>query len=212
MGVDFTKKLTGSEVFGITTPLLTSASGAKMGKSVGGAVWLNEDMLKPYDYYQYWRNCEDQDVVKFAKLFSELTPDQLNDFIALAKKDINSAKKQLAYNLTALCHGTIAAELALETSIKVFEQGGLDENLPTIILEQSRLEAGITACQLLYEAGLVTSKSEGRKLIRGAGAKVNDKTIHDENALINISYMSAQQIIKLSAGKKKHVLIKSDEL
>lgn len=212
MGVDFTRKLTGGEVFGITTPLLTTASGGKMGKSVGGAVWLNEDMLSPYDYYQYWRNCEDQDVVKFAKLFSELTPDALNDFTTLAKTDINSAKKQLAYNLTVLCHGTKAAELALETSIKVFEQGSLDENLPTIVVEQGRLEAGIPACQLLYEAGLVTSKSEGRKLIRGAGAKVNGKTIDDENALINLSFMSDQRIIKLSAGKKKHILVKSDKL
>ena len=208
MGVDFTRKLTGGEVFGITTPLLTTASGGKMGKSVGGAVWLNEDMLSPYDYYQYWRNCEDQDVGRFAKLYSELTPDLLSNFITLTKTDINKAKKQLAFNLTALCHGIKSAELALETSIKVFEQGRIDHNLPTIEIEQSKLKSGIPAYQLLYDTGLVPSKSEGRKLIRGAGARVNDQTIQDENALIDLTFVLADNIFKLSVGKKKHVLVK----
>ncbi len=208
MGVDFTRKLTGGEVFGITTPLLTTASGGKMGKTVGGAVWLNEDMLSPYEYYQYWRNCEDQDVVRFAKLFSELTPAGLDSFIALAKSDINNAKKQLAYNLTVLCHGQVAAESARSTSVKVFEQGGLDHNLPTITIEEGRLKAGIAAYQLFYDAGLVPSKSEGRKLIRGAGAKINDQTIQDEHMLIDLTFVLENKILKLSAGKKKHVLIK----
>lgn len=208
MGVDFTRKLTGGEVFGITTPLLTTASGGKMGKSVGGAVWLNEEMFSPYDYYQYWRNCEDQDVSRFAKLYCEFTPDLLSNFITLTKTDINKAKKQLAFNLTALCHGIKAAELALETSTKVFEQGGLDHNLPTIEIKQGKLESGIPAYQLLYDAGLVPSKSEGRKLIRGAGARVNNQTIQDENALIDLRFVLADNILKLSAGKKKHVLVK----
>jgi tyrosyl-tRNA synthetase len=208
MGVDFTRKLTGGEVFGITTPLLTTASGGKMGKSVGGAVWLNEEMFSPYDYYQYWRNCEDQDVSRFAKLYCEFTPDLLDNFITLAKTDINKAKKQLAFNLTALCHGIKAAELALETSTKVFEQGSIDHNLPTIEIEHGKLQSGIPAYQLLYDTGLVPSKSEGRKLIRGAGARVNDQTIHDENALIDLSFVLADDIIKLSVGKKKHVLVK----
>lgn len=208
MGVDFTRKLTGNEVFGMTTPLLTTASGNKMGKSIGGAVWLNEDMLSPYDYYQYWRNCEDQDVVKFAKLYNELGEDAMQEFILLSTSDINSAKKQLAFNLTKLCHGEEAAMTALETATKVFEQGEIDTNLPTIYLEQGRLALGIPAYALLYEAGLAKSKSEGRRLIKGAGAKINNQLIQDENMVIDLTFMQDNQLIKISAGKKKHVLIR----
>ncbi|WP_367364624.1 tyrosine--tRNA ligase [Candidatus Tisiphia endosymbiont of Nedyus quadrimaculatus] len=208
MGVDFTRKLTGNEVFGMTTPLLTTASGNKMGKSIGGAVWLNEDMLSPYDYYQYWRNCEDQDVVKFAKLYSELGEDAMQEFILLSASDINSAKKQLAFNLTKLCHGEEAAMTALETASKVFEQGEIDTNLPTVYVEQGRLALGIPAYELLYEAGLAKSKSEGRRLIRGAGAKINNQLIQDENMVIDLTFMQDNQLIKISAGKKKHVLIR----
>lgn len=208
MGVDFTRKLTGNEVFGMTTPLLTTASGNKMGKSVGGAVWLNEDMLSPYDYYQYWRNCEDQDVVKFAKLYSELGEDAMQEFILLSASDINSAKKQLAFNLTKLCHGKEAAMTALETATKLFEQGEIDCNLPTIYLEQGSLALGIPAYELLYEAGLAKSKSEGRRLIRGAGAKINNQLIQDENTVIDLTFMQDNQVIKISVGKKKYVLIR----
>lgn len=211
MGVDFTRKLTGNEVFGMTTPLLTTASGNKMGKSVGGAVWLNEDMLSPYDYYQYWRNCEDQDVVKFAKLYSELEEGKMQEFILLAGSDINGAKKQLAFNLTKLCHGEQAAITALETATKVFEQGKIDINLPAIYIEHSRLTIGIPAYELLYELNLVESKSEGRRLIRGAGAKINNQLIEDENMMINLTFMQDNQVIKISAGKKKHVLIRLRE-
>ncbi|WP_341753661.1 tyrosine--tRNA ligase [Candidatus Tisiphia endosymbiont of Dioctria rufipes] len=208
MGVDFTRKLTGNEVFGMTTPLLTTASGNKMGKSIGGAVWLNEDMLSPYDYYQYWRNCEDQDVVKFTKLYSELGENAMQEFILLSTSDINSAKKQLAFNLTKLCHGEEAAITALETASKVFEQGEIDTNLPTIYVGQGRLALGIPAYELLYEAGLAKSKSEGRRLIRGAGAKINNQLIQDENMVIDLTFMQDNQLIKISAGKKKHVLIR----
>ncbi|MFU7502034.1 MAG: tyrosine--tRNA ligase [Candidatus Tisiphia sp.] len=208
MGVDFTRKLTGNEVFGMTTPLLTTASGNKMGKSVGGAVWINEDMLSPYDYYQYWRNCEDQDVVKFAKLYSELGEDAMQEFILLSASDINSAKKQLAFNLTKLCHGKEAAMTALETATKLFEQGEIDCNLPTIYLEHGRLALGIPAYELLYEAGLAKSKSEGRRLIRGAGAKINNQLIQDENTVIDLTFMQDNQVIKISVGKKKYVLIR----
>lgn len=208
MGVDFTRKITGNEVFGMTTPLLTTASGNKMGKSIGGAVWLNEDMLSPYDYYQYWRNCEDQDVIKFAKLYSELGEDAMQEFILLSASDINSAKKQLAFNLTKLCHGEEAAMTALETATKVFEQGEIDTNLPTIYLGQGRLALGIPAYELLYEVGFATSKSEGRRLIRGAGAKINNQLIQDENTVIDLTFIQDNQFIKISAGKKKHVLIR----
>ncbi|MCC8369586.1 MAG: tyrosine--tRNA ligase [Rickettsia endosymbiont of Oxypoda opaca] len=210
MGAELIRKLTGKEVFGMTTPLLTTSSGDKMGKSVGGAVWLNEDLLSPYEYYQYWRNCEDADVIRFARLYSELSENALAAFENLAVSDINGAKKQLAYNLTKLCHGEEAAKLALETSVKLFEQGEIDENLPTVIIEQEILQLGIPAFELFYKAGLSTSKSESRKLIRGKGGKVNNQTVLDENMLINNSFLLDGQIIKLSVGKKKHILVRAE--
>lgn len=208
MGADLTRKISSKEVFGMTTPLLTTASGAKMGKTAAGAVWLNEDLLSPYDYYQYWRNCEDADIVRFAKLYSELTNEELVVFENLAAEDINAAKKQLAYELTKLCHGKQEAKNALETSVKIFEQGQIDENLTTIVLEPEMLQAGITAFELFHEAGLATSKSEARKLIRGKGAKVNDQLIEDENMVINTTFLLDNKVIKLSAGKKRHILVK----
>lgn len=210
MGAELIRKLTGKEVFGMTTPLLTTSSGEKMGKSVGGAVWLNEDLLSPYEYYQYWRNCEDADVVRFTQLYSELPQNALAEFEDLAVSDINGAKKQLAYNLTKLCHGEEPAKSALETSIKLFEQGEIDENLPTIIIEQEILQLGIPAFELFYKAGLSASKSESRKLIRGKGGKVNNQTVLDENMLINNSFLLDGQIIKLSVGKKKHILVRAE--
>lgn len=208
MGADLTRKISSKEVFGMTTPLLTTASGAKMGKTAAGAVWLNEDLLSPYDYYQYWRNCEDADIVRFAKLYSELTNEELVVFENLAAEDINAAKKQLAYELTKLCHGEQEAKTALQTSVKIFEQGQIDENLTTIVLEPEMLQAGITAFELFHEAGLATSKSEARKLIRGKGAKVNDQLIEDENMVINTTFLLDNKVIKLSAGKKRHILVK----
>lgn len=208
MGADLTRKISGKEVFGMTTPLLTTSSGAKMGKTAAGAVWLNEDLLSPYDYYQYWRNCEDADIVRFAKLYSELTQEELNKFESLAAEDINSAKKQLAYELTKLCHSEQAAKSALETAVKIFEQGEIDENLPTVVLEQEVLQAGISAYELFHEAGLASSKSEARKLIRGKGAKINDRLIEDENMIINTTFLLDKNVIKLSAGKKRHILVR----
>ncbi|MCC8417471.1 MAG: tyrosine--tRNA ligase [Rickettsia endosymbiont of Bryobia graminum] len=208
MGVDFTKKLTGKEAFGMTTPLMTTSSGVKMGKTVGRAIWLSEEMLSPYDYYQYWRNCEDQDVIRFAKIYSELSPEELQKFVDLTKSDINNAKKQLAYNLTKICHGSDAADLALATAIKVFEEGQIDTNLPTINIQLQRLEQGIPAYELFYDLELVTSKSEGRKLIRGRGARINDLIIEDENLIINKNFVLDTGLIKISIGKKKHVLLK----
>ncbi|KJV80405.1 tyrosine--tRNA ligase [Rickettsia hoogstraalii] len=208
MGADLIRKISGKEVFGMTTPLLTTASGAKMGKTAAGAVWLNEDLLSPYDYYQYWRNCEDADIVRFAKLYSELTQEELNKFESLAAEDINAAKKQLAYELTKLCHSEQAAKSALETAVKIFEEGQIDENLPTVVLEQEVLQAGISAYELFHEAGLASSKSEARKLIRGKGAKINDEVVADENMIINTTFLLDKNVIKLSAGKKRHILVK----
>ncbi|HJD55590.1 MAG TPA: tyrosine--tRNA ligase [Rickettsia endosymbiont of Pyrocoelia pectoralis] len=208
MGADLTRKISGNEVFGMTTPLLTTSSGAKMGKTAAGAVWLNEDLLSPYDYYQYWRNCEDADVIRFAKLYSELNPEELAKFTNLAAEDINAAKKQLAYELTKLCHLELAAKSALETAVKIFEEGQIDENLPTVVLEQEVLQAGISAFELFHEAGLTTSRSEARKLIRGKGAKINDELVEDENVIINTTFLLDNNVIKLSAGKKRHVLVR----
>ncbi|KIJ88341.1 tyrosine--tRNA ligase [Rickettsia asembonensis] len=208
MGADLTRKISGKDVFGMTTPLLTTSSGAKMGKTAAGAVWLNEDLLSPYDYYQYWRNCEDANIVRFAKLYSELTQEELNKFESLAAEDINAAKKQLAYELTKLCHSEQAAKSALETAVKIFEEGQIDENLPTVVLEQEVLQAGISAYELFHEAGLASSKSEARKLIRGKGAKINDEVVADENMIINTTFLLDRNVIKLSAGKKRHILVK----
>lgn len=209
-GVDFVKKLASPEVYGITTPLLTTSSGVKMGKSLGGAVWLNEDMLSPYDYYQYWRNTEDADVLKFAKLYCEFDEVELKEFETLTKIDINEAKKKLAHKVTELCHGELAARSVMQTAIKTFEEGEVDLNLPSIFVEKDRLAKGIVAFELFFEAGLVESKSEARRLIRGSGARVNDKKVSDENLLITNKMLLQDNVIKLSAGKKKHILLKTN--
>lgn len=208
MGADLIRKISGKEVFGMTTPLLTTSSGAKMGKTAAGAVWLNEELLSPYDYYQYWRNCEDADVIRFAKLYSELNTEEFIKFESLAAEDINAAKKQLAYELTKLCHCEQAAKSALETAVKIFEQGQIDENLPTVVLEPEILQTGISAYELFHEAGLASSKSEARKLIRGKGAKINDELVTDENMIINTNFLLDKNVIKLSAGKKRHILVR----
>ena len=208
MGADLIRKISGKEVFGMTTPLLTTSSGAKMGKTAAGAVWLNEDLLSPCDYYQYWRNCEDADVVRFAKLYSEFTQKELNRFESLAAEDINAAKKQLAYELTKLCHSEQAAKSALETAVKIFEEGQIDENLPTVVLEQEVLQAGISAYELFHEAGLATSKSGSTQAYKRNSAKIDDRLVEDENMIINTNFLLDKNVIKLSAGKKRHILVR----
>ena len=206
-GVDLVRKVSGNESYGLTTPLLTTASGVKMGKSIGGAVWLNESEISAYDYYQYWRNTEDADVVKFAKLYCEFSDNELEEFEDLAKDNINEAKKKLAYKVTSLCHGQEKAKNAMETAIKVFEQGALGDDLPSVNVELSRLEQGVSCLDLFLEAGLTASKGESRRLIRGKGAKVNGKQVVDENMIIDHHYL-VDGVIKLSAGKKKHALVR----
>jgi tyrosyl-tRNA synthetase len=203
-GVDLCHKAFGKEVYGMTTPLLTTSSGVKMGKSIGGAVWINEDMLPPYDYFQYWRNTEDADVVRFAKLYSEWDSDEITEFTKLSESNINEAKKQLAHRLTVLCHGQDAADSAMETAKLIFEQGGVGGDIP---IYNADLSEPIPAYELFFNAGLAESKSEARKLIRGGGARVNDVKIEDENMLVNSSDI-INDGIKLSAGKKKHILVK----
>lgn len=206
-GVDLVRKVNSNESFGLTTPLLTTASGIKMGKSVGGAIWLNEEQLSAYNYYQYWRNTEDADVVRFAKFYCELSDQEIVEFVELSKKNINEAKKKLAYIVTALCHGKEKADAALETAISVFEKGTVGSDLPTITISKSRIKSGIACYDLFFESGLTKSKGDSRRLIRGKGAKINDKQIQDETLQVDASFI-VDGAIKLSAGKKKHALVK----
>lgn len=208
MGVDLARKVSSTEIFGLTTPLLTTSSGSKMGKSVSGAIWINEDMLSPYEYFQYWRNTEDNDVIRFAKLYCEFTETELLEFITIANKDINEAKKRLAYRVTQICHNREEAEKALSTATKVFEKGSIDKNLPTIEVAKTELTNGIACIDLFLNSNLTASKGESRRLIRGNGARVNDIQVVDENLVLDDSYLK-DGYIKLSAGKKKHALIKA---
>ncbi len=207
MGVELVRKASSKESFGLTTPLLTTASGAKMGKSVGGAVWINEEQLSAYDYYQYWRNTEDADVVKFAKLYCEFSDKEVTELEDLAAENINEAKKKLAYVVTSLCHGKDKADAALATAIQVFEKGQVGDDLPTINIDSARIKKGVSCLDLFVETGLAQTKGEARRLVRGMGAKINDQQINDENLVVDDSF-AADGVIKLSAGKKKHALVK----
>lgn len=206
-GVELGRRVADKHLFGLTTPLLTTASGAKMGKSAAGAVWLNEDQLSPYDYWQYWRNTEDADVGKFLRLFTEMPLDEIERLEALEGADINEAKKVLATEITRLCHGDDAASSAAETAAKTFEQGALGDDLPRVDVAKPDLDAGIAAFQLFQTAGLATSGGEARRLIKGGGGKVNDTAVTDEKQIIGASDINADGVIKVSFGKKRHVLI-----
>lgn len=214
MGADLIRRKIGKPAFGLTTPLLTTSSGAKMGKSASGAVWINEDKLRPYDYYQYWRNTEDDDVIKFSKLYAEFDNDSQAKFDDLVKENINEAKKQLALRLTELCHGKQAAIDAGETARKVFEEGAIGDDLESFVVDVRELENGISITDLFCNSGLSESKSEAKKLIRGGGARINNEKIEDENLFVNSSFMQVspfddgEKYIKLSAGKKRHILVK----
>lgn len=199
------------KLFGLTTPLLTTASGAKMGKTESGAVWLNADMLSPYDYWQFWRDREDADVGRFLRLFTELEMDEIKRLEALQGAEINEAKKVLANKATALCHGKEAADAAAETARKTFEQGSAGDNLKTVLVEKAALEAGIPAVDLLLLAGLTTSKGKARKLIEDGGARMGDEKITDTKMLVSSSQLTTEGYIKLSSGKKHHVLVKVRE-
>ena len=205
-GVELARRIEQVELFGLTAPLLTTASGRKMGKTEEGAVWLNADKLSPYGYYQYWRNTEDADVAKFLRLFTELAMDEIHRLEKLKGSEINEAKKILALHATALVHGKSAAEEAAETARKAFEEGHAAEGLPTITLPRSRLAEGIPAFALFKDAGLAASGGEARRLIAGGGARVNDEKIDSDAQVISLSDMR-EGCIKLSAGKKNHALV-----
>ena len=202
MGVELNRRCDGAEVFGLTTPLLTTASGTKMGKTAGGAVWLNPDRLAAYDYWQFWRNTEDADVGRFLALFTELPMDEVRRLGALAGSEVNEAKKVLATEATALLHGRAAAELAAETARRAFEEGQAAESLPSIT---ASLPAAVI--DLAVQAGFAASKGEARRLIRQNGLKLNDAAVSDEAQEVTAADLR-DGAAKLSAGRKRHVLIR----
>ncbi len=207
-GVDLGRRLDQRDMFGLTTPLLTTSSGAKMGKTAAGAVWLNADMLSPYDYWQYWRNTEDADVGKFLRLFTDLPLAEINELESRQGVELNEVKKRLASEVTAMCHGAEAAAEAAETARRTFEEGGLGEGLPSTDVAKADLQSGIAVFELFKLAGLAASNGEARRLIKGGGARLNDEKISDETQTITTADLNDEGIIKLSAGKKRHALIK----
>lgn len=206
-GTDLGRRLMDAELFGFTCPLITTASGAKMGKTAAGAVWLKPERLSSYDYYQFWRNTEDADVGRFLKLFTDLSLDEIAKLEQLGGAEINEAKKTLALEATTLLHGAEAANNAAETARRTFEQGGAGDSLPTIEVSASELSAGIPVLTLLQRAKLASSNGEARRLIRGGGAKINDAKVEDESLSVATQHL-ADGIIKLSAGKKRHVIVR----
>lgn len=208
-GVDLGRRMGTPQLFALTTPLLTTASGAKMGKTAQGAVWLNADQFSPYDFWQYWRNVEDADVVKFLKLFTIMPMSEINKLATLQGGEINEAKKILATEATALLHGRDAANEAAETAQKTFEQGAIAENLPTVEIPHGELEAGIGVLAAFVKAGLVVSNGEARRQIKGGGLRVNDAVVADEKMTLTPANVTPEGVIKLSMGKKKHVLLRA---
>jgi tyrosyl-tRNA synthetase len=208
MGVDLGRRMGTPQLFALTTPLLTTASGAKMGKTAQGAVWLNADQFSPYDFWQYWRNTEDADVVRFLKLFTTLPMGEIDKLAKLQGAEINEAKKALADAATALLHGADAAREASETARRTFEEGAIAENLPTAVVPRARFEEGLGVLDAYILAHLVASKGEARRQIKGGGLRVNDSVVTDENMLLTVENLTAEGVIKLSFGKKRHVLLK----
>ena len=208
MGVDLGRRMGTHQLFALTTPLLTTASGAKMGKTAQGAVWLNADQFSPYDFWQYWRNTEDADVGKFLKLFTTLPLAEIKKLEALGGSEINEAKKVLATEATALLHGRDAANEAAETARRTFEEGALAESLPTVEIPRGELEAGLGVLNAFVKAGLVASNGEARRQIKGGGLRVNDVAVTDEKMSLAAANLTPEGVIKLSFGKKKHVLIR----
>ncbi len=207
-GVELGRRVDGKALFGFTTPLITLASGAKMGKTAAGAVWLNSELLSPYDYWQFWRNSEDADVGRFLRLFTELPLDEIARLEALQDAEINEAKKILADLATTLCHGPEEAAAAAETARRTFEEGSMATDLPSIEVAADELRDGVLLFELLRRAGLCQSNGEARRLIKGGGARVNDKSVRDEMAKVSIDDLTSDDVVKLSAGKKRHVLIR----
>ena len=205
-GIELTRRAAGKSVSGMTCPLLSTSSGQKMGKTQNGAVWLNSDLTSAYEFWQFWRNTEDEDVARFMKLFTEIPMKQCCEAERLKGSDLNIAKEQLATEVTALCHGREAADKAQITAKKVFTDGVIGEDLPTTILNKHDVENDITVSQLFIKAGLASSGKEIKRLIAGGSTRVNDILLSDSN--LRISGIETSTVIKLSVGKKRHALIK----
>ena len=208
-GIDLGRRMMNAQLFALTSPLITTASGAKMGKTAAGAVWLNADLVSPYDYWQYWRNTEDGDVTRFLKLFTVLPLDEIARLGALQGAELNDAKKVLATEATALLHGREAAERAADTARRTFEEGTLAENLPTVEIARGELDQGLGVLLAFSEkAKLVSSNGEARRQIKSGGLKVNDATVADERMALTGKDLTPEGVIKLSLGKKRHVLLR----
>jgi len=206
-GIDLGRRVAEAELFGLTSPLITTSSGAKMGKTAAGAVWLNADMLSPYDYWQYWRNTEDGDVGRFLRLFTDLPEGEIARLEALQGAELNEAKKVLATEAAALAHGRTAADQAAETARRTFEEGAMDEGLPTFELPRENLD-GLAVTALAQMAGLTSSASEARRHIEGGGLRINDQAVTDVRAKVDAADVGSTGVIKLSVGRKKHILVK----
>jgi tyrosyl-tRNA synthetase len=207
-GLDLGRRMGTPQLHALTTPLITTSSGEKMGKTASGAVWLNADMKSPYEYWQFWRNTDDADVARFLKLFTTLPLDEIERLAALQGAEINEAKKALADAATTLLHGADAARVAAETARQTFEEGAIAENLPTVEISRSEFEAGVGVLALFVKAGLVASNGEARRQIKGGGLRVNDAAVGDEKMVLNASNLTPEGVVKLSLGKKRHVLLK----
>jgi tyrosyl-tRNA synthetase len=207
-GVELGRRMGTPQLFALTTPLLTTASGEKMGKTAKGAVWLNAEEFSPYDFWQYWRNVEDADVVKFLKLFTILPISEIARLAALGGAEINEAKKVLATEATALLHGRDAARTASETARQTFEEGAIAQSLPTARVPLSVLERGLSVLEAYVLSNLVMSKGEARRQIRSGGLRVNDSVVVDEDMILTPANLTAEGVIKLSFGKKRHILLK----
>ena len=206
-GVELGRRADQAELFGLTSPLLTTSSGAKMGKTVNGAVWLNDDMLSTWEFWQYWRNTEDADVGRFLKLYTELPLDEIARLEKLEGAEINEAKKVLANEVTRLCHGDAAAQQAAETARKTFEEGVASTDLPTIEIPAAELAAGLPAYALFVRAGLAASNGEAKRLLKGGGGKVNDQAVDEARPVGSADLKDGA--VKLTAGKKRHILVKA---
>ncbi|MEW9808329.1 tyrosine--tRNA ligase [Mesorhizobium marinum] len=207
-GIDLGHRLGTPQLYALTSPLLTTASGAKMGKSMNGAVWLNADMLSVYDFWQYWRNTEDADVERFLKLYTTMPLDEIARLAALGGSEINEAKKVLATEVTAMLHGRAAADQAAETARKTFEERITADTLPTVTVDTARFDEGVGILALFVSAGLASSNGEARRHVQGGAVRLNDEPVSDERRLVTAADLTADGAVKLSLGKKKHVLVR----
>ena len=208
-GVELARRIDGRQLYGLTAPLMTTASGAKMGKTAAGAVWLSADMLSPYEYWQFWRNAEDADVGRFLRLFTELPLAEIERLERLQGAELNEAKVVLADEATRLAHGEAARAAAAETARRTFAEGSAGADLPSIEVGRAELNSGVPAFELFRRAGLAASNGEARRLIKGGGAKLNNDPVSEETRAVTVADLDAGGILKLSAGKKRHAIVRA---